>query len=199
MRELLRAEIAEQTCGRLNAEGRIVRLGSADAAMAAACAQASLEPVGVGYRTVPLNEVLAKGPAPSPAVAAVVETAKDSEAAAVAAAEPPPNGPLAVVFTPGEGSCEWNVEDLATGARAFLSTSTQCPDSLMWKGQEELYHLEGDALYMLRAGSLRAERVQRPSDPQCDDGGNHPYFDPGGAGKSSAWTGRLASFDGPAG
>ena len=182
VRELLRAEIAEQTCGRLNAEGRIVGLGSADAAMAAACAQASLEPVGVGYRTVPLDEVLAKGPAPSPAAApeTETETVSDSVAAPVAAVEPPSNGPLAVVFTEGDGSCEWNVEDLATGNRAFLSTSAQCPDSLMWKGQEELFHVEGDALYMLRAGSLRAERVKRPSDPQCDDGGNHPYFNPGG-------------------
>ncbi len=70
VQEVLRAEIAEQTCGRLDASGRIVGLGEADAAYAAACAQISLEPVAVGYRTVPLRGLLPALRAPTPLPAA---------------------------------------------------------------------------------------------------------------------------------
>ena len=55
VQEVLTAEIAEQTCGRLDAEGRFVGLGAADAALASACSQVSLEPVAVAYRTVPIS------------------------------------------------------------------------------------------------------------------------------------------------
>jgi formylglycine-generating enzyme required for sulfatase activity len=58
VQEVLLAEIAEQTCGRVDASGRFVGLGSAEASLASACAQASLEPVAVGYRTVPLRELV---------------------------------------------------------------------------------------------------------------------------------------------
>jgi formylglycine-generating enzyme required for sulfatase activity len=58
VREVLKAEISEQTCGKVDARGNFVGLGSAEAEYAAACAQASLEPVAVGYRTVPLAELL---------------------------------------------------------------------------------------------------------------------------------------------
>lgn len=66
VQEVLRAEIAEQTCGRLDASGRIVALGEADAELASACAQISLEPVAVGYRTLPLASLLPSAPAPTP-------------------------------------------------------------------------------------------------------------------------------------
>jgi len=58
VKEVLFAEIAEQTCGRVDASGRFVGLGSADAELAMACAQASLEPVAVAYRTTPIAELL---------------------------------------------------------------------------------------------------------------------------------------------
>ena len=69
VQEVLRAEIAEQTCGRLDASGRLVGLGEADAALASACMQVSLEPVAVGYRTVPLSELVVAVPAPPVPVA----------------------------------------------------------------------------------------------------------------------------------
>jgi hypothetical protein len=58
VQEVLKAEIAEQTCGKINASGKFVLLGEADAEYAQACAQESLEPVAIGYRTLPLAEVL---------------------------------------------------------------------------------------------------------------------------------------------
>lgn len=54
VQEVLTAEITEQTCGRLDAEGRFVGLGTADAELASACTQVSLEPVAVAYRVVPI-------------------------------------------------------------------------------------------------------------------------------------------------
>jgi hypothetical protein len=54
VREVLSAQIAEQTCGRIDAEGRFAMLGQADMQLEMACAQASLEPVAVGYRTEPV-------------------------------------------------------------------------------------------------------------------------------------------------
>lgn len=58
VQEVLTAQISEQTCGRLDAEGRFVGLGRAEAELQAACVQESLEPVAVGYRTVPLQDLL---------------------------------------------------------------------------------------------------------------------------------------------
>jgi len=57
VREVLTAEIAEQTCGRIDASGRFAVLGQADASLTAACSQASLEPVAVGYRIEPVLEL----------------------------------------------------------------------------------------------------------------------------------------------
>jgi formylglycine-generating enzyme required for sulfatase activity len=58
VQEVLKAEISEQTCGKVDGRGSFVGLGSAEAEYAAACAQSSLEPVAVGYRTVPLADLL---------------------------------------------------------------------------------------------------------------------------------------------
>jgi len=58
VQEVLKAEISEQTCGKVDARGSFVGLGAAEAEYAAACAQASLEPVAVGYRTMPLADLL---------------------------------------------------------------------------------------------------------------------------------------------
>jgi hypothetical protein len=60
IQEVLRAEIAEQTCGRLDTKGRVVGLGAADMEFARACSQTSLEPVAVGYRTIPLAQLMGK-------------------------------------------------------------------------------------------------------------------------------------------
>ncbi len=63
VQELLSARISEQTCGKVDASGRFVGLGAVDAEYAAACSRVSLEPVAVGYRTVPLRRLLAELPA----------------------------------------------------------------------------------------------------------------------------------------
>lgn len=60
VQEVLKADIAEQTCGSLDASGRIVGLGSVDASFSQACSMESLEPIAVGYRTLPLAELLPK-------------------------------------------------------------------------------------------------------------------------------------------
>lgn len=64
VQEALFASIAEQTCGRVDASGRFVALGEAEAGLAAACSQESLEPVAIGYRTLPVADLLSL-PAPS--------------------------------------------------------------------------------------------------------------------------------------
>jgi hypothetical protein len=168
VREVLRAEIAEQTCGRIDAQGRMVGLGAAEAELAAACAQESLEPVGVGYRVVPLNEVLEKGAAPEPTPAATAEAVTNT--APVSAATPElraATGPFAIVFTTGKGACTWTVEDLPTGRSTNLFASSRCPTELVWDGKDELYYRDGASFYLLRAGKLSAEEVPRPTDAQC--------------------------------
>ena len=62
VQEVLTAEIAEQTCGKLNAEGKFVGFGAAEAELAMACMQESLEPVAVAYRVVPLVELVGDRP-----------------------------------------------------------------------------------------------------------------------------------------
>ncbi len=57
VKEVLTAQIAEQTCGRVDAHGAFAVLGQADAELSMACAQHSLEPVAVAYRTTPVNEL----------------------------------------------------------------------------------------------------------------------------------------------
>ncbi len=65
VQEVLTAEIAEQTCGKLDASGRFIGIGSVEGELAMACKQESLEPVAVAYRVVPLSELVAASPAPS--------------------------------------------------------------------------------------------------------------------------------------
>lgn len=62
IREALEAEIAEQTCGRVDATGRFAVFGQADASLAESCAQVSLEPVIVAVRVVPIEQWLASQP-----------------------------------------------------------------------------------------------------------------------------------------
>ena len=57
VQEVLTAEIAEQTCGRIDASGRFIGLGEAEAELSRACVQESLEPVAVAYRVVPIRDL----------------------------------------------------------------------------------------------------------------------------------------------
>lgn len=74
VQEVLTAQIAEQTCGRVDAHGNFVALGGAEVELAVACAQASLEPVAIAYRTTPVTALAgirdsdAPGTDPSPRV-----------------------------------------------------------------------------------------------------------------------------------
>jgi hypothetical protein len=63
VQEVLTAEITEQTCGRLNAEGKFV-VGGVDAEFERGCTQESLEPVAVAYRTIPVGELELPGETP---------------------------------------------------------------------------------------------------------------------------------------
>jgi hypothetical protein len=100
VQEVLRADIAEQTCGRLDASGRMVGLGSAEAALAAACSQVSLEPVAVGYRTVPVARLLGL---PETTPTAASSAGAPVAVAAVPDAEAPAPAPERVALPAGPG------------------------------------------------------------------------------------------------
>ncbi len=203
VREVLRAVIAEETSGQLNAEGRVVGLGGADAGYAASSNQSSLEPVAVGYRKVPLDDLLAAVPVanitgpvvatPSNASSAPAESAaaelpeeaipEPDSTESTPKAEPleaQPTGQLVLVFSQEEDACAWTVDDLATGRSADLFASSQCPSELFWSGTEELFFDDGGTYYSLRAGHLRAEPLTRPEHAICtgDDSWLAPRMDP---------------------
>jgi len=58
VQEVLSAVITEQTCGKVDVRGQFVGLGSAEASASRACARESLEPVAVGYRVIPIADLL---------------------------------------------------------------------------------------------------------------------------------------------
>ncbi len=207
VREVLRAVIAEQTSGQLNAEGRLIGLGAADAGYAASSNQASLEPVAVGYRRVPLVELLEATPPaatanellepatpngarsvdsglpPLEAMPTAVESAVRASTAPSSLEEPveaPPTSPRVLVFSQEASSCTWTVEDLVEGRSAHLFASSQCPRELVWSGTEELFFDDGDTYYSLHAGHLRAEPLRRPEHPVCvsEDSWLEPRMDP---------------------
>ncbi len=60
VQEVLTARIAEQTCGRVDAQGRFVALGGAELELAMSCAQESLDPVAIAYRTVPVEQLMGR-------------------------------------------------------------------------------------------------------------------------------------------
>lgn len=95
VQEVLTAEIAEQTCGQLDAEGNFVS-GGLSVEVSTACAQESLEPVAVGYRVRPvldlpgLEDLAAAAPPPDPGAAERAERerqAADREREAAAKAQ----------------------------------------------------------------------------------------------------------------
>ncbi len=191
VREVLRAEIAEQTCGRLDASGRIVGLGAADAELAAACTQASLEPVAVGYRTVALAELLAMAdptevtPDEALPIAIGQPTSSGPSLSAPSPAPSPapgPIGPFALVLAPQAGMCVWSVEDAPSGRSATVFATQDCPDEIAWSGTDDLFFNDADQVYVLRAGETRPAPIGRPSDPRCDaEGGwGRPLPEPDG-------------------
>jgi hypothetical protein len=182
VREVLRAEIAEQTCGRINAEGRFVVFGAGDTELALACAQESAGPVGVGFRIVPLDELMRQGP---PAVLAPAESAISSTVT-LDKVEPRVNGPFALVLEKGRNNCSWHVEDLPTGRTTNVYASATCPTEIMWNGGEDLYYKDGEAVFQLTTGELRAIEVPRPADPECG-GEQHHWLPP----RLDRKTGRL--------
>jgi hypothetical protein len=120
VQEVLKAEIAEQSCGRIDASGRVVGLGAADMEYSAACSQETLEPVVVGYRTLPLVDVLRQGEtrdrvmavvgaSPTPAaaprapVAAAAPVAPPAPTAPPASAQTRSTPPKATVEVDGSG------------------------------------------------------------------------------------------------
>ena len=126
VQEVLLAEIAEQTCGRIDARGRIVGLAAADASLSVACAQQSLEPVAVAYRTLPLSrlpglsDALARGAQPiEPLLTHWSPDDRDQDGIADAADRCPDHGPL-----PG-GALD---SDGCPAAVAALTTAP-CPDT----------------------------------------------------------------------
>ncbi len=57
VKEVLMAEITEQSCGRVDAGGSFVGLGGAEVELAQACSQTTQEPVAVAWRTVGVVEL----------------------------------------------------------------------------------------------------------------------------------------------
>ncbi len=111
VKEVLRARIAEQTCGHVDAEGSFVALGSAEAELATACSQTSLEPVAVAYRTQAIAELLALAGGPEHPPRAVGSVLEDSpqgaglmdseERASPVLGSPAPAGPAELLFLQG--------------------------------------------------------------------------------------------------
>jgi hypothetical protein len=72
VKEVLRAEITEQTCGRIDAKGAFNPVVQMDASLSSSCAMGSLEPVAVAFRTLPVSELFdaeAAGAVAAPAAA----------------------------------------------------------------------------------------------------------------------------------
>lgn len=107
VQEVLRAQISEQTCGKVGANGTFVGLGAADTSLSMACSQASLEPVAVGYRIVQLSELLAPAAVAGETAAASTAVRSRSEGADLASSggsrpnQAPAVAVVAPVATPG--------------------------------------------------------------------------------------------------
>ncbi len=159
VREALLAVIAEQTCGRISASGRIVGLGAAEAEAAAACSQESFDPVSVGYRTVPLRDLLGR------------DHGRGAAGAATALNAPPPStavGPRALVLASDGNRCTWTIEDVPTGRSKTIFASKSCPSEVYWQGADELLYNDGEQVFSFVAGASAPTLVARPRDDRCD-------------------------------
>lgn len=121
VQEVLTAEIAEQTCGRIDASGRFVGLGKAEAELQQACMQESLEPVAVAYRVVPLDELVSGGGA----VAAPMVPAVPSDC---------PYGPIESFTVPSMSTVAINGQVIDVRG---IEARTQVMDGLAKCGQPE--------------------------------------------------------------
>lgn len=118
VQDVLTAEIAEQTCGQIDAGGRFVAVGSLDASLAMACAQESLEPVAIAYRTRSVSSLpeIASAlqratPAPAPALVSAPSTGP-SPALSVSSPAPVPSPvPVASPAPSGRVAVQsWGIE-----------------------------------------------------------------------------------------
>ena len=114
VQEVLTAEIAEQTCGRIDAEGRFIGLGSAEVELSMACSQASLEPVAVAFRVTPVVEL------------AGIRDAFGADAPAIAASDAPASDAPAVVS--GEASSALTPADQAATDQAATDQAAMSAD-----------------------------------------------------------------------
>lgn len=62
VKEVLRAEITEQTCGRIDANGTFNPFVQMDASLSSSCAMGSLEPVAVAFRTISVETLFEASP-----------------------------------------------------------------------------------------------------------------------------------------
>lgn len=120
VQEVLTAQIAEQTCGRVDAQGRFIALGSAELELSMACAQASLEPVAIAYRTVPVDELLGRADAMSQVPATTVPTRRPTPTFVQSTPTPTP----ASTATPTTTTAPASTTAPATSTTAPASTAT---------------------------------------------------------------------------
>lgn len=110
VQEVLTAVITEQTCGRVDANGRFV-VGGAEAELQQSCSQESLEPVAVAYRSVPVQDLQELGSTqesdqPTPKRGAMIEIA-------------PPNE---------DGACHWGEIESVHSTMSTLTLNGQMMD-----------------------------------------------------------------------
>jgi hypothetical protein len=189
VQEVLKAEIAEQSCGRVDASGRFVGLGSAEVEYSQACSQETLEPVVVGYRTVPLVEVLPPGVARDGTLAA----SERGGVVAVAAPVPPPTtvtGPPAAARVDAptsahefSGSHVGVFLGLQNGLR-YRYVFADGRRSLGFRAEAGLTLYYGYSPYPFGAGALEFETRRDPGSNVgllIDVGGGYPGYVQAGA------------------
>ena len=136
VQEVLKAEISEQTCGKVDASGRFVGLGAAEAEYASACAQASLEPVAVGYRTVPLAELLGESAPAQPTVnreeqlGRALEACVNAEAASLLQRASAEAAALAPILRARSGGSSVDVEPVRRFVERYADAEVSCTNEL---------------------------------------------------------------------
>lgn len=158
VQEALLAEIAEQTCGRMDARGRIVGLGAGELSLSVACAQESLEPVAVAYRVQPLSALIGVEAAPAEPWAPILSPAMPQGWSPIEPSPPPEiaDGPLlSLQFAPGSAQLD----------PAALAALQALAPALLAEGAPPLRveaHTDdgGEAIANLSVSQARAEAVK---------------------------------------
>ena len=133
VQDVLTAQIAEQTCGHVDASGRFMALGSADIELSQACAQESLEPVAIGYRTMPVTDLPGMADALD---AAGVHAAAPADAAPAAPVHAAPVYAAPVYAAPAEAE---------TGSAAASEGESAQPEGRSHRGGRG-HDLDGDGI-----------------------------------------------------